>query len=162
VSAVLLVASGAKVLEWIRFDDRHVIEDRFSTELGLRIGELTQTDARIAVFTAGAIPYFSRRWSADLLGKNDPYIARQPVHLPLYPGHDKWDYQYSVATYRPDVIVHLWRPSSEEMSYVLSAGYESNAAGILVRRDSGKVDGGRLLAVTEEIEERHAASVAGR
>jgi hypothetical protein len=154
--------SGAKTLEWIRYNDRHVVDDRYSTELGIRIGQLTAPDARIAVVTAGAIPYYSRRWSADLLGKNDPYIARLPSHLPLYPGHDKWDYRYSVARWRPDLIVGLWRPSDADVASVVSAGYAAGPSGMFVRRDSRAVNRDRLATVIGELERRHDALLAAR
>jgi hypothetical protein len=159
-AVVVLTASGAKTLEWIRYNDLHVVDDRYATELGVRLRELTTPDARIAVVTAGAVPYYSQRWCLDLLGKNDPYVARLPAHLPLYPGHDKWDYRYSVATWRPDVIVQLWRPSAADVAYVRAAGYVENASGIMARRDSAEVDRERLLTVTEEIERRHTEARA--
>ena len=155
-AVVVLTASGAKTLEWIRYDDLHVVDDRYSTELGVRVRQLTTDQARVAVVTAGAIPYFSHRWSVDLLGKNDRYIAHLPAHLPIYPGHDKWDYRYSVDTWRPDVIVQLWRPSDADVAYVRAAGYVANASGIMVRRDSAAVDRDRLLAATDDVERRHA------
>lgn len=68
---------------------------------------------RIAVVTAGAIPYFSELPAIDLLGKNDPIIARQQNHLPnniadIRPGHMKWDYDYTLGELQPDVIVQVW------------------------------------------------------
>ena len=158
VTTVVLVASGAKALEWFRYNDLHVVDDRYSAELGVRLGQFTQPEARIAVVTAGAVPYFSHRWTADLLGKNDAHIAHLPSHLPLYPGHDKWDYRYSVDRWRPDVIVQLWRPSVEDVAYVISRGYVDYPSGIFVRRDSRMVDGERLLAAVDDLERRHAAA----
>ena len=70
-------------------------------------------ETRIAVVTAGAIPYFSELPAIDLLGKNDPVIAQQLNHLPnkiadIRPGHMKWDYDYTIGELKPNVIVQIW------------------------------------------------------
>lgn len=90
--------------------------------IGLKLGELTAPQATIAVVTAGNLPYFSERTSIDLLGKNDPVIARQEAHLnaSLFepgnyrPGHNKWDYAYSIGELQPDVIAQLWEDTDAE------------------------------------------------
>lgn len=76
--------------------------------------EITTPDAKIAVLTAGIIPYFTDRYSLDLLGKVDKRIARQPVHIPenlalidFRPGHMKWDYAYSIGQLQPDVVAQF-------------------------------------------------------
>jgi len=81
--------------------------------IALALSEITTPDARIAVVTAGAIPYFTELPAIDLLGKNDPVIAHKPNHLPssiadIRPGHMKWDYDYSIGQLKPDVVVQLW------------------------------------------------------
>ena len=70
-------------------------------------------EARIAVVTAGIIPYFSERPAIDLLGKNDKVVARGPMHIPqalrsidLRPGHMKWNYAHSLATLKPDIVAN--------------------------------------------------------
>jgi hypothetical protein len=83
----------------------------------LAIRDVTDAGAVIAVTWAGAIPYFSQRQAIDLLGKMDPRIAHQRMHLPeashiwsgFLPGHLKWDYKYSIDELKPDVIqAPLW------------------------------------------------------
>src|SRR5262249_52739334 len=64
-------------------------------------------DARIAVYWAGAPPYYAQRPSIDLLGKNDARIAREPARN-AYPGHNKRDYAYSIGWLRPDVVADFW------------------------------------------------------
>jgi len=72
---------------------------------GLLVRENTQPDASIAVFWAGATPYFSERRGIDLLGKCDPEIARQDAKPGLMkPGHNKYDLPHSLAL-APDVVV---------------------------------------------------------
>ncbi len=76
----------------------------------LFIRRTTTPDATVAVVWAGAIPYYSERTCIDMLGKTDRHIARLPVRDPrvFIPGHDKWDYDYSIVQPLPDVIVQLW------------------------------------------------------
>jgi len=88
---------------------------------GVLFGEISKPGARIALCAAGAIPYFSRRGGVDLLGKNDPYIARLPVPADPpkpslcwtrdRPGHNKLDASASFALRRPDLS--LYRPPVE-------------------------------------------------
>ncbi len=80
---------------------------------------LTTDQAQVAVVAAGGIPYFSDRYSIDLLGKNDSKIAREPVGTPqdytwidFRPGHMKWDYAYSIGQLKPDVVVETLRGTS--------------------------------------------------
>jgi hypothetical protein len=40
----------------------------------------------------------------DLLGKNDVRIAHSSPHGSFFPGHNKWDYNYSIGELHPDVI----------------------------------------------------------
>jgi len=90
--------------------------------MGLALREVTTKDATIAVVTAGNIPYFSERTSIDLLGKNDATVARGPVHInsslfepgSYRPGHNKWDYAYSIGELQPDVVAQLWDNTEEQ------------------------------------------------
>ena len=88
--------------------------------------QITTPSAVIGVVTAGAIPYFSERPALDLLGKNDAFIARlKPHHMgspfnleKFRPGHNKWDYDYSIGRLQPDVIVQLWGDSEAAQEYI--------------------------------------------
>lgn len=90
--------------------------------MGLALREVTTENAAIAVVTAGNIPYFSERTAIDLLGKNDPVVARGPMHTnsSLFepgnyrPGHNKWNYAYSIGELRPDVVAQIWENTDEE------------------------------------------------
>lgn len=61
--------------------------------------------ATIGVYYAGTMPYLlpEHRFH-DFLGKSDRHIARGRAH-PGPPGHNKWDYAYSLGRVRPDLIV---------------------------------------------------------
>lgn len=76
---------------------------------------ISTPSARVAVVTAGIIPYYSQRPVIDLLGKNDKVIARQPMRiepgldlLDLRPGHMKWDSAYSIGQLQPDIVAQLY------------------------------------------------------
>jgi hypothetical protein len=62
-------------------------------------------EARVGVYLAGALPYFlpEHRFH-DFLGKSDRRIAHGKAR-PGPPGHNKWDYAYSLGQVRPEVIV---------------------------------------------------------
>ncbi len=92
-----------------------------NTTIGLYVKEITDENAKVAVVVAGAIPYYSNRYSIDLLGKNDKLIARSEMKptggtspLDFRPGHSKWDYAHSIGDLKPDVIVELWAGTSKE------------------------------------------------
>jgi hypothetical protein len=92
---------------------------------------------------AGAIPYFSQRRSIDLLGKNDPVIAHGPARYVFYPGHDKWDYAYSIGRLRPDLVVELWKPTPRDEQQLREWGYER--VGEYWLRAGAAIDRGRLV-----------------
>ena len=80
------------------------------------IDRFTDPDATVAVVWAGSLPYFADRYAIDLLGKNDPKIAFENMHTEsavaksrgFWPGHLKWDYDYSIGQLKPDVVVEVW------------------------------------------------------
>jgi hypothetical protein len=84
-------------------------------KLGLLIAENTSPEAVIAVHAAGQIPYYSDRTAIDLLGLNDPLIAKGPGHGAFYPGHNKWNYEYSITQLQPDLIADNFAPLAEFM-----------------------------------------------
>jgi hypothetical protein len=61
----------------------------------------------------------------DLLGKNDTRIARSAPHGDFFPGHNKWDYDYSIGEVRPDVIFQTFTQEIDENldSRILDWGY---------------------------------------
>jgi hypothetical protein len=76
------------------------------TNGGLILEEATLPDTLVGVFWAGTLPYFAHRPSVDMLGKNDAYIARLPANEGSFkPGHNKFDYDYSLARLQPDLLV---------------------------------------------------------
>lgn len=81
-------------------------EEATLSEGGLVLSEATWPDTEVGVFWAGTLPYFSHRQAVDMLGKNDAYIARLPANEgSLKPGHNKFDYDYSLGELQPDFVV---------------------------------------------------------
>ena len=103
--------------------------DRRLVRVGLRIKEITTAEALLAVTWAGALPYFAERYSIDVLGKSDAYIAHQKAKVHQYrdflPGHNKYDYGYSIIRLKPDVIQEL-RFSKEDTKHTVYKNYINN------------------------------------
>lgn len=142
-AALFLALSGPGLAHWMITGGVHVADDAVMTRIGLRIRRLTSEDASIAVVWAGAIPYFAHRRAIDLVGKNDRVIARERGRGAFYPGHNKWDYRYSIGRKRPDLIVQLHDPTEADIRYIASLGYEPVGGGMYVRRDGRAVDRSR-------------------
>lgn len=75
----------------------------------LIIRENSSPDARVAVHAAGVLPYFSRRYCIDMLGKTDPVVARLPPREHEV-GHNKYDPEHSLGAMRADMVAMLWLP----------------------------------------------------
>jgi len=117
VFIVFQMHGGLRNLDIIRnelfgFSGVHVEDDKYMVKVGLKLKEVTTPDAKIAVLWAGAIPYFSDRFSIDFLGKTDAFVSHLPARVTTYkdfhPGHNKYNYDYSIGKLRPDVIAQLF------------------------------------------------------
>ena len=142
MAASLTAINGHAVGLWIGHNAFYVDDDAWTTRYGLALRAATAEDASIAVTWAGAIPYFSHRPTIDLLGKSDRVIAgreRQPA-AGFEPGHDKWDYRYSIGELRPDVVADLWHASDDDLRAIEGWGYVRLAPWVFARADSTRVD----------------------
>ncbi len=137
-AAVLLSASGQPWLRWQRENAPLLRADIRRVKLGLFIAQNTSPEAVIAVHAAGQIPYYSERTVVDLLGLNDPLVAKGPPAGNFYPGHDKWNYEYSILQLKPDLIADNWDKLADFMRG--RDEYQKLENGIYVRRDSTRVD----------------------
>ena len=64
------------------------------------------------------IAYYSEREMIDFLGKSDDFVGRINPKRNLnnknynfndfHPGHNKWDFQYSIGKLKPDIILREW------------------------------------------------------
>ncbi len=132
------VMSSRPWLAWARDNSPLLQADIRRTRLGLFIARHTAPQAVIAVHAAGQIPYYSGRTTIDLLGLNDPVVAKGPVTGPFYPGHDKWNYEYSIGQLRPDLIADNWIKLGAFMKN--RSDYIHLDNGIYIRRDSILID----------------------
>lgn len=106
------------------------------TRLGLLIQATTPPDLRLAVAAAGATPYFAQRPTEDLLGKNDRHVAKLAPRGVFSPGHDKWDYEYSLGHQNAQLVVEPVDMTDEDEAYFASLGFEKLENGMRLRRDA--------------------------
>ncbi len=130
-TAVLVVVTGLWMMHretlWqdgdylmLRTQPYHIVEHRNHVRKAVALEKGITKEAKVAVVWAGIVPYFIDNECIDILGKNDPRIARlagTPPSAaspgPYEPGHVKVDYAYSIGELRPDVIVELWNRKEE-------------------------------------------------
>jgi hypothetical protein len=91
----------------------------------------------------------------DLLGKADAVVARRPptriVPARYRPGHNKWDYAYSLGRLRPPVIASLWMPTAGDLCDVARWGYRQVAPGVYALRGARGVDAPGLAAAIRQL-----------
>jgi len=121
-AALVIAFSGPAAVGWWSMGGDHVRDDELMTRVAVDLQSCMRPEASIAVTWAGSLPYFSHRPAIDLLGKSDPVIARSPGHG-FVPGHDKWDYEYSIGRLRPDVILQLNSKTDADLARVKAWGY---------------------------------------
>lgn len=126
-TALLVLVQLAPFVLDTRFEYRAEKYDVYET-VGRFLGE-RHPGARLAVDAAGKIPFHSRLETLDMMGLNEPHIAR--IEAPFrVPGHSKFDPDYVLA-WRPDLIAG-WMGSGrmDDMAWGLdrdryhAAGYE--------------------------------------
>jgi hypothetical protein len=144
VAAITLaIVSGQPWASWAEDGPPLLKADIRRVRAGLAIADSTSPNATIAVHAAGQIPYYSNRRTIDLLGLNDPIVAKGPLAGPFYPGHDKWNYDYSIMELKPDLIADNWIKLADYMRDKLD--YRKLENGMYVRQDSTLVDVPALL-----------------
>ncbi len=135
---VLLVISGEPWFNYAIGNAPLLKADIRRVRTGLHIAENTSPEAVIAVHAAGQIPYFSERTTIDLLGLNDPLVAKGRARGEFYPGHNKWNYEYSIGELLPDLIADNFAPFG---GYIrTNENYTRLQSDIYVRTDSTLVD----------------------
>lgn len=91
-------------------------------------------DAVVSSDWAGALPYFLDCYTVDPLGKCDKFIARLEVpkahwesprwEAAFYPGHMKWDAEYTLSKYQPDYLVFRWPRLAMDFAPLLKMEHE--------------------------------------
>lgn len=120
---VLLFTSFSGYRGWIEQEKLHIRDDINAANWMEGIQNVTSEDAVVAVAIAGAGGYYTDRIMVDILGKTDPHIANLAPRIDFYPGHDRWDYDYTFNTYEPDVIGGLWISEPKDFDLIRSKGY---------------------------------------
>ncbi len=131
--AVTFAFSGIGAYQWLTSGGFAIRSDQLQTERGLTIKDLTAANARIAVSYAGAPIYYSERPGIDLLGKSDSTIAQLSPKGDFYPGHNKWEYAYSISTQLPDVVTEIVRPGDKDFMTLFKVKYSCKE---IVSKDS--------------------------
>jgi hypothetical protein len=132
--ATLVVMSGQPWFRWAVRNAPLLDSDIWRAQLGLHIRDNTAPDATIAAHAVGNIAYYSERRTIDLLGMSDPVVARGNPATWFRPGHNKWNYEYSILTLAPDLVADEWEMSSTFLNG--APDYFRLQNGIWVRRDS--------------------------
>ncbi len=125
----------------------HVYTQRQLLHTALSLDTLLTREATVAVVWAGLVPYVLDRPAIDILGKSDNVIARLPMRATeggaelFYPGHMKYDYDYSIGELKPDVVVGRWGHWEEAVKAMRGEFVEVSVHGetVYVRRKSTKV-----------------------
>jgi hypothetical protein len=123
VIAALIATNGVPFASWA--GRAYGPLDRLGAIEGEALAASTPPNATVAVVGAGNIVFFDHRKSVDLLGYNDHYIATRAPHLLIStPGHEKWDYAYSIGKLRPDVVVGLFEATPNDLRNMFRWGYK--------------------------------------
>jgi arabinofuranosyltransferase len=109
VAAVAAIMSGLALahasIDSTLTQDRRAQEER--RVFGLWLNAHVPPNYTVAVFASGAVPYYSRLRSLDMLGLTDETIAHTDV--PYFgqgiPAHEKYNIDYALETVRPEIFV---------------------------------------------------------
>ena len=127
IAAVCAIVSAYPVAQQQKNNDLLLKRTNlFVTESVETMRDTTEADARIATIWAGVPAYYSNRTMLDLLGKNDTFIATSAPHGEFFPGHNKWDYNYSIGELQPDVVFQTFDRGLEENLHqrIMNWGYK--------------------------------------
>ena len=124
-------------------------DNAFHVRQALDILRLTSREAKIGVCWAGIVPYFTDRYCIDLLGKTDRRIAHEQAHLlrgpgssgalTFLPGHNKWDYAYSIGEFQPDVVTAIWPVWGDPIADELLRKYYTRVGTMYVKIGSSSI-----------------------
>ena len=125
VSFFLIASSLIPVLDWTKNGAFSADGDSKVTISTIELSKVITKKAVVATVWAGAPSYYLSNAMIDILGKSDPAIANsQPSHLlDFWPGHSKWNYEYSIHKLSPDVVTSLWFHEATEVKEINSWGY---------------------------------------
>lgn len=138
-STTILILCGVPWRMWVTKNAHLLSSDIWRARLGVLVGQGTYDEARVAAHAVGQISYYSQRHIIDLLGKNDEFVAMGIPSAPFRPGHNKWNYDYSILRLEPDVVADEWGDVRAFMETHTDV-YERLPNGVWIRKDSGLVN----------------------
>ena len=111
-------------LQWVKQgQSAFIVEDRNVLSWSLNLDVIASENASIAVAHAGLPAYISGNKMVDLLGKNDSFISRLEPRGLIFPGHNKWNYDYSIGKLKPDLIAETWYMTDSDRENFTRWGY---------------------------------------
>ena len=153
---ILTATSYIGLRNWAETGGLHVRDDAAMTDLVLFLRDASDADATFATVWAGSPGYYLQRPVIDLLGKSDSRVAKaRPSSWPLYPGHNKWDYDYSILELQPDVVIDLWSATADDLSKLEDWGYSPYCWSTVpfrsyVLTESSRIQRSALIACPQE------------
>jgi len=139
---IVVTTNGVQAQAWVDSNYFGYNLQGYVANLGLRTASATTPGTSFAVTGAGNIVFFNHRPAVDLYGYSDHVIAFSKPHttayvpgygwlpLPFQPGHNKWNYNYSIGVLRPDVVLDLAFPSPADLAHMKAWGYLSTGTGV--------------------------------
>ena len=109
IAAVLIIANLRFIPQMVFHAPPYQASSNLSgVNRSIVINEVTDPQARVGVFWAGTLPYYTHRYAVDFLGKSDTYIAHltplEGTTVSTLPGHNKFDLTYSILKLQPDYV----------------------------------------------------------
>lgn len=84
----------------------HVSDDSRQAVASLSSREVIASGSKVVSLWAGTFPYYRPDLDfIDPLGKMDSRIAKSKPRWAFYPGHTKWDWDYTLSRYKPDYVM---------------------------------------------------------
>ena len=113
-------------------------ENERSYSMARYIKRRSEKDLLVAVFWAGALPYYCDRPMLDVLGRTDPHIARVPAppDQGYWPGHAKRDWDYVLGLRKPDILMAAPPEVARRRDYVEEYCHPPGAHWLALRRDA--------------------------
>jgi hypothetical protein len=107
--AVLILSQPLILLAKAEFKDNgnflHVVDDSRQGLASLSSKYIIPSGSKVVSVWAGTFPYYRPDIDfIDPLGKMDSRIAKSKPRCAFYPGHTKWDWDYTLSRYEPDYV----------------------------------------------------------
>lgn len=139
VAIAYLWCNAVPLGRWSVRNAEYLDEDQRVTTWSVALRQALSSDASFAASWMGAPGYYVRRRAIDLLGKNDTVIAHMASTAKFLPGHNKYNYAYSIGRLRPDLVLDLRDPNGLVTREMRTWGYVP-VNGWWVRQDSKRIN----------------------